>query len=184
MGGRVSTDFKWNWNILICSSVIEFLLILGVLPFGWDWVDGGGGVCVRGPPMHAYMHAHTHVHTHTHTCMLNMINMDASMLVTICNFYTCIHVRARMHMHVHVCGDTPMSPDTHPPTRPLPRATGIPKHQNSISLELIKIFRFCLKNLYLWTLLNWYNYSWSPQIPPTYLPHSPEPRKPKLEELQ
>ena len=55
---------------------------------------------------HACMHAHTHACMHTHTCMLNMINMDASMLVAICNFYTCIHVChvcVYMHMHMHVC---------------------------------------------------------------------------------
>ena len=136
--------FKWNWNILISSSVIEFLLIPGV-PWGW-WMDGCGWVGMV--VCHVYMH----------TCMLNMINMDVSMLAAICIFYTCIHVCAFMHMHVHVCGDTPMpldAPDTPPPTCP-PRATGSPKHQNSISLELIKIFRFCLKILYLWTLLNSY----------------------------
>ena len=31
----------------------------------------------------------------------------------------------------------------------LPRAAGSPKHQNSISLKQIEIFRFCLKILYL-----------------------------------
>ena len=36
--------------------------------------------------------AHMHMHVCTHTCMLNMINMDASMSVAICNFYTCVTV--------------------------------------------------------------------------------------------
>ena len=51
-------------------------------------VDGVGGwgcgwVWVYGVP-----HASTHVHacTDTCTCMLNMINMDASMEVAICNY--------------------------------------------------------------------------------------------------
>ena len=54
---------------------------------------------------------------HTRTCMLNMLNMpnmDASMLAAICNFYTCINV------HVHVWGDTPMSPDAPHPPAPSP----------------------------------------------------------------
>ena len=51
---------------------------------------------------------------------------------------------------------TPPTPHYHLPTPHTPRATRSPKHQNSISLELIEIFRFCLKILYLWTLLNSY----------------------------
>ena len=52
---------------------------------GWGWVYEGVS--------HACMHAHIHVHTHTHTYMLNMINMDGSMLAAIC-----------MHAYVHVWG--------------------------------------------------------------------------------
>ena len=48
---------------------------------GWGWVWG-----CRDVPC-----------THACTCMLNMINMDASMLTAICNFYTCVCV------YVHVC---------------------------------------------------------------------------------
>ena len=86
-----------------------------------------------------------YAHTHTPTCMLNMINIDASMLTAICNFYTCIHVCVHvcMHVHVHMCRDIPHASkclQTPPPTCPLPRTAGNPKHQNSISLELIKIF--------------------------------------------
>ena len=50
---------------------------------------------------------HTHMHTHACTFMLNMLimlNMDASMSVAICNFYTCIHVHMYVCMHVHVGG--------------------------------------------------------------------------------
>ena len=46
---------------------------------------------------------------------------------------------------MHVCGGHPPSTPIHPP----PRAAGSLKHQNSITLELIKIIRFCLKILYL-----------------------------------
>ena len=104
--------------------------------------------------MHARMYAHAQAHTHACTCMLNMLNMlnmDASMLVAICNFYTCINVRVCMCVHARACacvwGHPPMPPEAPPPTCPLPRAAGSPKHQNSISPELIEIIQFCLKIL-------------------------------------
>ena len=134
-------------------------MILGVHPYGGGgrWVNGCGVWygCVEKCPMHAYMHTHAHACMHTCTCMLNMLNMlnmDASMSVAICNFYTCINVHVCMRMHACACacvwGHPPcpqMSP--HPPAPP--RAAGSPKHQNSISPELIKIIQFCLKILYL-----------------------------------
>ena len=118
---------------------------------GGRWVDGGGGRygCVGVCPMHVRMH------THARTCMLNM---DASMLAAICNSIhvcvcMCVRARACMWGHPTMPPDTPRHP---PPTCPLPRAAGSPKHQISITLELIKIIRFCLKILYLWTFLNSY----------------------------
>ena len=120
--------FPWGWQ-------------LGWIGVGWVWVCGG---C----PMHTYMHMHMHTCTHacTHMHVENMINTDASIgggHLQFLYMYTC------PCMHVHMCGDTSLPPDTHPPTCPLHRATGSPKHQNSISLKLIEIFRFCLKILYL-----------------------------------
>ena len=125
--------FKRNWNILISSSVIEFLLILGVHSLGgwqmgaWGW----GWVWVCGGVSHAHTHTHacTHMHarTHTRTCMLNMLimlNMDASMSATICNFYTCIHVCMCVCVHVCACAcvwghppcpEMPLTPPTHLP---------------------------------------------------------------------
>ena len=126
---------------------------------GRRWPDGGGGRygCVGGYPMHALMHTHVHAHTHACTCMLNMLNMDASMLAGICNsIHVCVCVCACMCVCVRACGDTPGGPRYPPPTCPLPRATGSPKHQISITLELIEIIRFCLKILYLRTFLNSY----------------------------
>ena len=129
-------------------------------PRGWQvggWGGGGHG-CVGGVTCthaHTCMQTHTHMHARTHarTCMLNMINMDASMLAAICNFYTCVYVRVHASTCMCMCVVTPppprSPPDTPPPTCPLPRATGSPKHQNSISLELIEIFRFFLNVLYL-----------------------------------
>ena len=98
--------------ILISSSIIKFLLILGVHPLrGGGWVDGVGvGMGVWGdvPCTHTCtcMHTHAHTHMHAHTCMLNMLimlNMDASMSAAICNFYTCIHVHMCVCMRAHVC---------------------------------------------------------------------------------
>ena len=159
--------FKRNWNILISSSVIEFLLFLGVHPLR-GVADGcmgvGVGMGVWGVS-HAHIHTHMHAHACTHacTCMLNMLimlNMDASMSAAIYNFYTCIHVCTYVCMCVRVWGTPPPCPQMPltppPPTCPLPRAAGSPKQQNSISPELIEIIRFCLKILYLWTFLNSY----------------------------
>ena len=63
---------------------------LGGYPLG---VGSGGGVGWGHPPHTCActcicMHAHTHAHTHA--CMLNMINMAASMVAAICNFLTCL----------------------------------------------------------------------------------------------
>ena len=142
---------KQNRIILIGWSVIEFLLILGV-PSGDEgqWIGVGVGVSVWGVP-------HANMHMHACTCMFNMINMDASMRVAICNFYTC----ACVHVHACTCMYTcvwtaPMPPDVPQSFVPSPRAVGRPKHQNSISPELIEIIWFCLKILYLWTVLNSY----------------------------
>ena len=101
-----------------------------------DWVGGGYGY-VQGMH-HACTCTCMHACMHTPTYMLNMINMGASMSVAICNFYTCIHVCVCMYVGTpHM----PTDASRHPPhTCPFPRATGSPKHQNSISLELIKIF--------------------------------------------
>ena len=61
--------FKWNWNVLISSSVIKFLLILGSplgvvdgwMGWGWVWVCGG---C----PMHGCTHMHAHACMHAQAC--------------------------------------------------------------------------------------------------------------------
>ena len=133
-------------------------MIPGVHPPGGmadGWMGVGVGMAVWGDV--PCMHACTHTHMHACTCMsnmLNMLNMDASMSVAICNFYTCINVHECMCVHARACmcmcgGHPSMPPDAPPPTCPLPRAAGSPKHQNSISPELIEIIQFCLKILYL-----------------------------------
>ena len=89
-------------------------------------------------------------------------------------FTTC--ACARVCAHAHVWGASPTTP-IHPP--PTPRATGSPKHQNSISLELIEIIRFCLKILYLWTFLNSYRLSLITRD--TTHPPAPSPRAEETE---
>ena len=137
--------FKQNWKISrLVSSTIEFWLILGapwevgVGGWRWGWWEGA--------PMH--------VHTHTHACMTSYrIPRDSP---------NGRQPFAWSYHPYHACmctcvGDTPNHPQPPSTQAPLPpRAVGSPKHQNSISLELIEIIRFCLKILYLWTLLNSY----------------------------
>ena len=87
-----------------------------------------------------------------------------------------------IHVHACVCAP-PMPPDATrhpPPTCPLSRAAGSPKHLNSISPELIEIVQFCLKILYLWTILNSYRLQ---LITPDTL-HPPAPPPPRAKETQ
>ena len=99
----------------------------------------------------------------------------------------CMKLSCLPHMHVPVCACTCMctcvgAPQTtptpiHPPPTPIyppPRAAGSPKHQNSISLELIEIIQFCLKIPYLWTFLN--SYRLQLITPDTPHPPAPPPR--------
>ena len=121
---------------------------------GWMGVGVGMGVwgvshaCTEA---HACARMHMHVKHAKHGCLHAGGHLQ---------FYTCVcvHVHACACMCVHVgtppCPQIP--PDTPPPTCPLPRAAGSPKHQISITLELIEIIRFCLKILYLRTFLNSY----------------------------
>ena len=107
--------FKRNRNILIRSSLIAFLLIWGGTP-PWG-VCGWVGVGLDGGTPHARVHAHTHAHTHA--CMLNMINMAASMVAAICNFLTCLSsrfVRVRVCTCVCTCLGTPPHAPRCPPT--------------------------------------------------------------------
>ena len=66
----------------------------GYVGVGVGWVGGGGGGVGWGHPPHMCTHGHAcmdaHTHAHTHACMLNMINMAASMVAAICNFLTCL----------------------------------------------------------------------------------------------
>ena len=161
-------------------------MIPGFAPgVGSGWM--GVGV-VRGCPPH--MCTCTCMHAHTYDIIVNSRGFPQWGQPFAWNYHVfhtcmCVHMCACMCVHVHMCGGTRNhhpAPSTHPSSPP--RATGSPNHWNSISLELIEIIQFCLKILYLWTLLNSYRlYLFTPDTP-THLPHPPEPKKPKLEELQ
>ena len=164
MGWEVSTDFKSSNRIEI-SRLVQVLLNFDwfwgspTLGVGDGWMGVGGGD--RVPPYmctHMHMHAHARMHKHAHARTYDIIgnpwdfpkSNGGSHLHGIIMFTThaCVCVCACMCMCV---GAPP-----HPPSPPTPRAAGSPKHQNSISLELIEIIRFCLKILYLRTFLNSY----------------------------
>ena len=115
---------------------------------GWGWVDEGGEWLGSAP--HTCAHAHMCRHTHACTCMRgkhdNFMQMAAPLgeamgipydVICAC---MCMCMCACMCMHVHVCVGHPLTTTT--PT-PLGGTPGI--SQNSIALELIKIFQFCLK---------------------------------------
>ena len=73
-----------------------------------------------------------------------------------------------------MCQETPLCPQMPNPSASSPEpqgATGSLNHRKFISPELIKIIRFCLKNLYLWTFLN----SSRPTLITLDTPHPPAP---------
>ena len=143
MGEGVSIDFKSSNRIKLSSSVqvlLSFCWFWGCPPWrngGWVNWDGGWCGCMGGATC---MHACTHMHVKhdKHGCLHGGSHLQLLYMYTC----ACMHVCVWGHPHVPRC--------------PLPRATGSPKHQNSTIFELIKIIQFCLKILYLWTLLTSY----------------------------
>ena len=136
---------KESSNRIELSRLVQDLLNFGDLGslrlWGWGVVGGGWWL---GVPLH--MCTCTCMHTHAH-----MVNMIIS-----CKWpppiggilgipYDVIHACACMCVHVHMCGRHPVTtPHPHTPIHPPPGGTpGI--SQNSIALELIEIFQFCLK---------------------------------------
>ena len=149
--------FKQNWIILISSRVIEFWCFR--LPAA---LGAGGWVVVGGAP-HTCAHACTCTHVQACTCMHgkhgNFMQMAAPIgfgeILGIA--FDVIHACMCVHVHACVCvctwvGCTLSPPPTpiHPPPTPQGGTLGI--IQNSIVLELIKIFQFCLKIWNLWRL--------------------------------
>ena len=115
-------------------------------------MDRGGG-CL---PTHVHMHAHVRMHTHAHACVVNMIisckwppPLGESMGIPYDVICMCAH--ACMCMCVHMCGGHPLTnphpiyPPPPPSTHPAPPRGDPGISQNSVTLELIEIFQFCLK---------------------------------------
>ena len=118
-------------------------------PPPWGVADGWMGVRV-GMGVWGVSHAHMHACTHMHVKHAKHGCLHVGGHLQFLYMYKCVCVHVCACTCMCVCGGTPpMPPDALPPTCPLPRAAGSPKHQNSISPELIEIIRFCLKILYL-----------------------------------
>ena len=129
----------------------------GVLGFLWLWGWGGGlggwgwGV-VEGYPPHMCTCMCTHTHTHTRMCMRGEHDNSMQMAAPI-GFgeipgipYDVICAYVCMCLHLHMCGGDPVTiSHPHQPNLPPPRGVIPGISQNSIALELIEIFQFCLK---------------------------------------
>ena len=155
MDGGVSTDFKSSNRIEICwliQVLLNFYWFQGSPPMGLGgWGCGMEEGCTQHPCTCTYMHVHMTIWHHRESPGFPQIQWGQPFAIEIImfNMYMCVH------MHVHVCGGSPNNP-IHPSHPPTPHSCREPKHQSSISLELIEIFWLCLKILYLWTLLNSY----------------------------
>ena len=152
---------KESSNRIELSRLVQDLLNFGVIGslrlLGWGgWVDWGGG-WLGGAPTHVHMHAHAR----TRACGKhdNFMQMAASIgfLGNPWEFPMMSYVRARACACVHTpaCVCLWGAPPHHPPlisAHPPPPGGTPGISQNSIALELIEIFQFCLKILNLWRL--------------------------------
>ena len=146
---------KESSNRIELSQLIQDLLNFGVWGSLWLWGWGAGwmGVGVVGGCPHTCAHACTCTHAHTRRCMRGKHDNSMQMAAPI-GFgeipgipYDVIHACACVHAHAcaRVWGDpvttpTPIHLPPHPPGWGTPGIS-----QNSIALELIEIFQFCLK---------------------------------------
>ena len=164
MSSGVFTGKESSNNRVILISSRHWILVIWAPCGSWGWRVGGcwvGGCWVGGwgcgvvGVPHTHVHMHVHAHICTHSCMHvkhdNFMQMAAPIGQIPGNSLWC-HMHACVHAHTcaHVCGAPHLPPliSTHLPT---PRGDpGISK--NSIRLELIKIFQFCLKIWNLWRL--------------------------------
>ena len=148
---------KESSNRIELSRLVQDLLNFGV--FGslwlWGWVDGGGGWLGGAPHTcaHACTCTHVHAHTRVHGKHDNFMQMAASIgfLGNPWEFpmisYVRIHACVCMHACVCAClwGHPLTTFHPHPPTSHPPGRGNLGITQNSIVLEQIEIFQFCLK---------------------------------------
>ena len=143
---------KESSNRIELSRLVQNLLNFGVLGSLWLW-GGGRWVGVSGdmggvPPTH--IHAHAHTCTHTHVYMYRNCKWLPTWRHPCLACLTCMCVCVCVYMHVCMhAWDTPSCTHTHPHLHPSichPLGGWTPRiSKNSITLELIKIFQFCLK---------------------------------------
>ena len=135
---------KESSNRIKLSRLVQDLLNFGVLGSLQLWGRGGGwmGLGVVGG---CTPHTCTCMHMHTH--MVNMIiscKWQPPLGESLGIPYDVICACVCMCLHVYMCGGTLSPPSTTIQPPPTPR--GDPQiTQNSIALELIKIFQFRLK---------------------------------------
>ena len=147
---------KESLNRIKLSRLVQDLLNFGVLGSLWLW--GGGrwmGGCLEAWGVSQHMYTCTHTHMYACTCIhvqkLQMAtDMEASMFIIFIMFN--MHVHACVHVSTCICMHACMGhlPHTHTHPHPIhPPATSpsgaSESVKNSITLELIKIFQFCLK---------------------------------------
>ena len=137
---------KESSNRIELSRLVQDLLNFGILGSLrlWGWGVGDGWGC----PQHTCtcMHARAHVVNMIISCKwLPPLGEYLGIPYDVIRACVCVHMCACtcMHMHVHMGWIHPLTtPQPHPPT-PQGGTPGI--IQNSIALELIEIFQFCLK---------------------------------------
>ena len=153
---------KESLNRIELSRLVQDLLnfaVLGSLRLwgGGRWVGGCQGHLGAwgvSPHIRTRTHMHAHAHTHMYTCieiatwpptwrhamfsMISMFNMHvcACVRVRACACVCAWDIPPHTHTHPH-----PHAPIHHPPRGWTPRIS-----KNSITLELIKIFQFRLKD--------------------------------------
>ena len=131
---------KESSNRIELSQLVSNLLNFGVLGSLQLW---GGDRWVGGCP---YMHMHTCTHTHVYmyrNCKWLPTWRHPCLACLSCLTCMCMH----MCMHVYM-GHTPQThthPNPHPPIHHIPGGWTPRISKNLITLELIKIFQFCLK---------------------------------------
>ena len=154
---------KESSNRIKISRLVQELLNFGVFCCLWLWGGGrwvGDVWGIWGMGVSPYTHTCTHIHVNT---CIEIANGHWHGGIHVYHVY---HYLACMCMHACACmcaWDTLLHTHTHshshPPICHPPRGDpGI--GQNSITLELIKIFQFCLKIWNLWRILHTWVGAW------------------------
>ena len=144
---------KESSNRIELSQLVQELLNFGV--FGFLWLLGvglflGGGWGGWGVPLHMCTQMCMHACTCMHGKHGNFMQMATPLGESLGIPYDVIHTCMHMHMPAGTCmctwvGVCPLTTPNPHPTPPTPLG-GTPRIiQNSIALELIEIFQFCLK---------------------------------------